>query len=619
MLEAVDMPLLLLSPGLRLRAFNARAAADFHLSPASVGRTLGSGTVPVEQADLEGLIERASAQGEPQDLELRDTEGRWRSLRVWPIRSSGGLDTVALAFVDIGKLKADVAVAREASAYKDAVVDTIMDPLVVLDDDDRIVHANHAFHVALGTSPSNLGRDRIQDLIGGAEPGTVDDFLALVRAATQPLAGPELEVSLAVDGKRVLRLSGGIIAWRGPPRVLLALEDVTDRKRAALAAQESSRMQAVGQLAGGIAHEINNQMTVVIGLVGFLLKATGADDPRRPDIGQIGRAADRAAAISQQLLAFGRRQALRPAVFELNTIVASVEHLLHRLLGPGVSVELELGERVGRVRADQAQMEQVLMNLVMNARDAMDGHGRLRIATQAVMVTDSLSEGPDEPAVPRGSYARLTVSDSGKGMDQQTQARIFEPFFTTKPIGQGSGLGLASVYGLVKQSGGLISVESAPGQGAAFTIDLPQVDLPIVPPMPAAVVQPAEEHRGTETVLLVDDEPLVRSLVSRILTDLGYTVLEASDGRQGLALLALHGTEVDVVVSDVVMPVMDGAELRRRIAEQFPAVPVVLMSGFGLEELSMKGVVAGSTALLSKPFSSAALSAKIRELVDRPA
>ncbi|HEU4800377.1 MAG TPA: chemotaxis protein CheB [Gemmatimonadales bacterium] len=619
LLEAVDMPLLLLSPDLRLRAFNARAAVDFHLAPASVGRTLGSGTLPVEQADLEGLIERASVQAEPQELELRDIEGRWRSLRVWPIQSGGGPDTVALAFVDIAKLKADVAVARDASAYKDAVVDTIMDPLVVLDDDDRIVHANHAFHVALGTSPSTMGRDRIQDLVGGAEPGTVDDFLALVRAATQPLAGPELEVSLAVDGKRVLRLSGGMIAWRGPPRVLLALEDVTDRKRAALAAQESSRMQAVGQLAGGIAHEINNQMTVVIGLVGFLLKATGTDDPRRPDIGQIGRAADRAAAISQQLLSFSRRQALRPAVFELNTIVASVEHLLHRLLGPGVSVEFELGERVGRVRADQAQLEQVLMNLVMNARDAMDGHGRLRIATQAVIVSDSPSDGPDEPAVPRGSYARLTVSDSGKGMDPQTQARIFEPFFTTKPIGQGSGLGLASVYGLVKQSGGLIWVESTPGQGATFTIDLPHVDLPIVPPMPAAVLEPAEEHRGTETVLLVDDEPLVRSLVSRVLTDLGYTVLEASDGRQALALLAQHVAEVGVVVSDVVMPVMDGAELRQRISEQFPAVPVVLMSGFGLEELAQKGVVDGSTALLSKPFSSAELSAKIRELVDRPA
>ena len=378
-------------------------------------------------------------------------------------------------------------------------------------------------------------------------------------------------------------------------------------------------MQAVGQLAGGIAHEINNQMTVVIGLADFLLKGTGTDDPRRLDLGQIGRAADRAAAISQQLLSFSRRQALRPAVFELNPIVASVEHVLHRLLGSGVSVELELGERVGKVRADQAQLEQMLMNLAMNARDAMDGHGRLQIATQAVIVTDSSSNRHDEAVVPRGSYARLTVSDSGKGMDQQTQARIFEPFFTTKPIGEGTGLGLASVYGLVKQSGGLIWVEITPGQGTTFTIDLPQVDLPVMPPMPAAVLEPEDEHLGSETVLVVDDEPLVRSLVSRVLTGLGYTVLEASNGQQALALVAQHIAEVDVVVSDVVMPVMGGVELRQRLWEQFPAVPVVLMSGFGLEELAQKGVVTRSTALLSKPFSSAELSAKIRELVDRTA
>ncbi len=619
LLEAVDMPLLLLSRDLRLRAFNARAAADFQLTPAGVGRALGSGTLPVEQADLEALVERASVQAELQELELQDAEGRWRALRVWPIQPGSGQDTVALAFVDIAKLKADVEVARDASAYKDAVVDTIMDPLVVLDDDDCIVHANQAFHAAFGIDPSTLGRNRIQDLVGGAEPGTVDDFLAQVRRATQPLGGPELIVSLPVDGTRVLRLSGGIIAWRGPPRVLLALEDVTDRKRAALAAQESSRMQAVGQLAGGIAHEINNQMTVVIGLADFLLKGIGTDDPRRLDLDQIGRAADRAAAISQQLLSFSRRQALRPAVFELNPIVASVEHVLQRLLGSGVSVELELGERVGKVRADQAQLEQMLMNLAMNARDAMDGHGRLQIATQAVIVTDSSSNRHDEAVVPRGSYARLTVSDSGKGMDQQTQARIFEPFFTTKPIGEGTGLGLASVYGLVKQSGGLIWVESTPGQGTTFTIDLPQVDLPVMPPMPAAVLEPEDEHLGSETVLVVDDEPLVRSLVSRVLTGLGYTVLEASNGQQALALVAQHIAEVDVVVSDVVMPVMGGVELRQRLWEQFPAVPVVLMSGFGLEELAQKGVVTRSTALLSKPFSSAELSAKIRELVDRTA
>lgn len=370
-------------------------------------------------------------------------------------------------------------------------------------------------------------------------------------------------------------------------------------------------MQAVGQLAGGVAHEISNQMTVVIGLATFLLRDTAQGDPRKPDISHILKAADRSAAISQQLLAFSRRQMLQPVTFDLNGMVGMAETNLRPFLRSDIVLEVVLGDQVGQVKADLAQMEQLLVNLAVNARDAMSGPGRLRIETTTIRVTEAPTNAPDASVVPRGVYARLSVSDTGHGMDAATKARIFEPFFTTKGIGQGTGLGLASVYGVVKQSGGLIWVDSEIGKGTTFTIDLPQVTA--LPPPAKTAAEPTSTAGGTGTILVADDQEQVRAWVTRALREMGYFTMEAHDGREVLRLLADGNSEVSLVISDVSMPGINGGELRKRLTEVRPDLPLLFMSGFGREDLVNRGWLAAGTPLLIKPFSTAALGEKVRE------
>jgi len=619
LLEALDMPLVLLTRDLRLRAYNARAASDFHFTAAQVGREIGDSSLPISPANLGELVERAFAAAETVEQEILGPRGMWQALRIWPIHAVDESGTVAIAFVDIGKLKQEVATEQATVTYKDAIVDTIMEPLVVLDDHNVMVHANEAFHRAFGTDSASLGRLKISEL-GEPEAGDVplDEFLSRSREAKGPVQGPEISLASTQHGSRIFRLSAGPVNWQGPPRVVLALEDVTERKRAEHAAQETARMMAIGQLAGGVAHEINNQMTVIQGLADYLLKDTPDNDARRPDIREISRAAIRSATISKQLLAFSRRQPLNPVVLELNTLIATSESLLHRILGSGITLELSLGELVGAIRVDQAQLEQLLVNLVVNARDAMDGAGRLRIETGEVVVAEHGASVPAAAAVPAGTYARLIVSDTGKGMDAATAARIFEPFFTTKPVGQGTGLGLASVYGIVKQSGGLIWVDSEPGRGTSFTIDLPQVVAAQAPAppvgVPTATVASAAAD-GSISILLVDDEAMVRHVTGRALRELGYAVIEASDGREALRLISEEHAAVDLVLSDVVMPGMSGAELWNRLAESHPGLPVLLMSGYASEDLVRQGRLAAGTPVLAKPFTVAELSSRINSLL----
>lgn len=619
LLEALGMPLLLLTRDLRLRAYNTRAAEDFHLTTANVGHEIGDASLPIQRAELGELVARALAGTTTVEKELRGIRGHWQSLRIWPIHAAEEAGTVVLAFVDIGKLKQEVATEQAAVAYKDAIVDTIMEPLLVLDDHNSLMHANEAFHRTFGTDSASLGRLKISEL---GEPASgdapLDEFLLRVRQAGRPIQGPEISLASDPLGSRTFRLSAGPVNWQGPPRVVLALEDITERKRIEQAEQETARMMAIGQLAGGVAHEINNQMTVIEGLAGYLLKDTPDDDPRRPDIREISKAAVRSATITKQLLAFSRRQPLNLVVLDLNGLITTSESLLHRIIGSGIALELSLGEHVGAIRIDQAQLEQLLVNLVVNARDAMNGMGKLRIETMEVVVAEHASPTPETAVVPGGTYARLIVSDTGTGMDAATAARIFEPFFTTKPIGQGTGLGLASVYGIVKQSGGLIRVDSEPGRGTSFTIDLPQVAAAQAPAPPAGAPRAAAASMtgdGSASILLVDDEAMVRHVTERALRELGYRVIVASDGREALRRIAEEHVAVDLVLSDVVMPGMSGAELWSRLAESHPGLPVLLMSGYASDDLVRQGRVEAGTPVLAKPFTTAELSARIKSLL----
>ncbi|MEO6055586.1 MAG: CheR family methyltransferase, partial [Gemmatimonadales bacterium] len=478
LIEAIDMPMLLLSRGLHLRAFNSRAAGELRLVPGQVGRLLSEAHFPVPLSDLRVLTERAVQDDEVRELEVQDAHGRWEALRVWPVKPGPDGGTVAVALVDITKHKGDIAESVAARSYSEQLVETVMVPLVVLDDDLRTVHANTAFHRTFQTSGEAIQGVRINEFEDGA--WAVDglaEFLQSARLSSSPIPGLEITVESPRLGGRTLQLNAGQVdpPAFGPGRLLVAMEDITERRLAEASTMQASRMQAVGELAGGVAHEINNQMTAVMGFTRFLLDDTGEADPKREDLERVLRAARRTAEVTGQLLAFSRRQLLQMVVLDLNTLVAANETLLRRALGAEIELDISLGENVGQVRADQAQLEQVLVNLALNGRDAMGGIGRLTIATSSVLVSEAHPAAPGTATVPRGTYARLVVRDTGSGMDPATKARIFEPFFTTKPVGQGTGLGLASVYGTVKQSGGLIWVDSEKGRGTAFTIDLPRV------------------------------------------------------------------------------------------------------------------------------------------------
>ena len=375
--------------------------------------------------------------------------------------------------------------------------------------------------------------------------------------------------------------------------------DITVMRQASQRLGQAQRLESLGRLAGGVAHETNNQMTVVLGAAEFLLRRTDLPDGAQEDLAQIRQAADRAANVSAQLLAYSRRQLLRPQVLDLNTVVAGIQPALRRLLGPERTLLVQLATSLGRVEADPGQLEQVLINLVLNARDAMETDGRVSIETRPVVLTAADFAQHPEVSMRAGPYTQLAVSDTGPGMDRETLSRIFEPFFTTKPIGQGTGLGLATVYGIVKQSNGYIWAYSEPGHGTTFKIYLPvtAADATVVTPAVAAVAGPAEG-----VVLLVDDEPAVRDYAARALSEAGYTVLSAGSGAEALDLLGPYETGPAIVVTDLAMAEVDGRTLVERLRERYPEVPVLYMSGFTGADVIRRGLIEADQPFLQKPF-----------------
>jgi PAS domain S-box-containing protein len=391
------------------------------------------------------------------------------------------------------------------------------------------------------------------------------------------------------------------------------IADITQRKRLEELLLQSQKMEAVGRLAGGIAHDFNNLLTVIIGRSELALAHLPSDDARRQDLELIQTTAHRAAALTGQLLVFSRRQMLQPMVIDLHMVISNIMPRLRRLIGEVIDIHTVAGA-TGRVKVDPGQIEQVLMNLAVNARDAMPKGGRLVIATANVVL--------DEDAVGRiggvlpGPYLILSVADTGIGMDDETRLRVFEPFFTTKPQGQGTGLGLSMVYGIVQQHGGTIMVESAPGQGAAFKIYFPRVDDPVSEVGGSAASDDA--GGGSETILVVEDEPHVRALVAQMLQAFGYTVLTAADPATALALSDRHPGPIDLLLTDVVMPEMSGPELCQRLKSRRPRTRVLYMSGYTDEALGRYGVLEPGTFLLQKPFRIGELGQKVREVLDAP-
>jgi signal transduction histidine kinase/CheY-like chemotaxis protein len=397
-------------------------------------------------------------------------------------------------------------------------------------------------------------------------------------------------------------------------RIEATVRDLTRQRRLEDQLVQAQKMEAVGQLAGGVAHDFNNLLTVIMSYSSMLLADMGANDSVRGDIQEISDAAQRAAALTRQLLAFSRKQVLQMRPVNVNAVVTDVETMLRRLIGEDILLTTHLDPGLALINADPGQLEQVLINLAVNARDAMPGGGDLTITTDNVELSDE--HGERYLGAAPGNYVMLAVTDTGSGMAKEIQQRLFEPFFTTKGPGKGTGLGLATVHGIVKQSGGDVYVYSELGHGTTFKVYFPRLTK-------ATPTTPVHEHRaiapgGSETVLLAEDDDAIRTLGARVLGALGYNVLVARTGGEALRIVAEHKGRIDLIATDVVMPEMNGSQLVERVLEARPGIRVLFMSGYTDDEVMRRGVIDGQTAFLQKPFTADLLAHKVREVLDVP-
>ena len=416
------------------------------------------------------------------------------------------------------------------------------------------------------------------------------------------------------DGAAIIvRISGRAVATEDEPAdVLEAIaEDITERRLLEDQFRQSQKMEAVGRLAGGIAHDFNNLLMVVSGYTEVLLDQLIPGNPLHAKAEAIRLASDRATTLTRQLLAFSRKQLLELKIIDVNTIIEEMERLLRPLIGEDIELTTHLAPAVGCTRADAGQLEQVIMNLVVNAKDAMPNGGKICIRTASVTLDESYR--PENTFIKHGPYVMISVSDTGQGMDRETQARMFEPFFTTKEKGKGTGLGLSTVYGIIKQSGGYVFVQSELGRGTVFTIYFPRVDGPTT----ALGVAPASLAAvgGSETILLVEDEDSVRQLVRETLEARGYRVLEAANGSLALAVAASHHDPIHLIITDIVMPGLGGHELVQQLLPQRPDAKVLYLSGYAEDAIASFGDLGASKAFLQKPFTLQSLSRKVREVL----
>jgi two-component system cell cycle sensor histidine kinase/response regulator CckA len=497
------------------------------------------------------------------------------------------------------------------SGHVQMLLDLLPLGLALVDRDGRFLTMNKAFQMVGG-----VNEDQVPiypgDLVIKEDKAAVAD--AVRRHARGPASSRDLPIRLAVQPSETVVLTVAGLRGLGEAAVLLLLKDNREEARLKRQVAQATKMQAVGQLAGGVAHDFNNILTAIIGHCDLMLMRHGPGDSDYDDIQQIRSNSNRAAGLTRQLLAFSRQQTLRPQLLQLPDVVSEVSHLLKRLLGETVELVVKHGRDLFPVRADPGQLEQVIVNLAVNARDAMaaKGGGTLTIQTYSVRA-DQVAELRSE-ILPAADYAALSISDTGTGIPGNLLGKVFEPFFTTKEVGKGTGLGLSTVYGIVKQSGGFIFADSAVGEGTRFTIYLPAHEVEERAAAQRVPAKPKEaELWGTGTILLVEDEPMVRTVAERALTRHGYTVLTASNGEDALKLLADAGS-VDLLVSDVVMPLMDGPAMVREARKTHPQVPILFMSGYAEEQLR-KSIDLENVAFLPKPFSMQELAEAVRVAV----
>jgi two-component system cell cycle sensor histidine kinase/response regulator CckA len=572
---------------------------------AFVARATGKADAPVGGTPLVELIVAA----EDGSFNFAAEGKAAAPLRIVQIPIADGADPVTFFL-----LLDDTSVSRlgqEESANIKALLDFIPLGLALANIDGRFVYLNKAFRKAAG-----LAKDARPvypgDLVVDEDKAAVSDSVR--RFARGPSASSDMSVRLKSQPEEPVALGIAGARGLGEAAVILSMKDNSEADRLKRQVAQATKMQAVGQLAGGVAHDFNNILTAILGYCDLMLMRHTPGDSDYDDIQQIRSNTNRAASLTRQLLAFSRQQTLRPQVLQLPDVIAEVSNLLKRLLGETVTLQVKHGRNLGAVRADPGQLEQVIVNLAVNARDAMPKGGTLTLQTFSVSV-DDVRQMPSD-ILPLGDYTAFKVSDTGTGIAKNILPKIFEPFFTTKEVGKGTGLGLSTVYGIVKQSGGYIFADSEEGEGTSFTIYLPVHRADAAPPPPKErATEGSRELWGSGTVLLVEDEATVRAVAERALTRHGYTVVTAENGEAALELLA-GGQEVDLLISDVVMPSMDGPTTVREARKMHPDLPILFISGYAEEQLR-KSIDLERVAFLAKPFSVQKLAEAARDALKR--
>ena len=549
-------------------------------------------------------------------LHIIETQHQADGSRIWldttkiPLKNEAGRVYGVLGVYDdiTERKRAEETLTRLGMAVEQAV-----EAIVITDTEGRIEYVNPAFEHITGYPREEAIGQNMRILKSGRNDESS------YRSMWETISRGEVWKGRIINRKKdgtfydeettispVRDVSGKIVNYVSGKR------DITRELMLQNQVQAAQRMESVGTLAGGVAHDFNNILTVILGCAEILTVRFPATDPSYQAVEEIRQAANRAAALTRQLLAFGRKQILQPKVIGINSIVTEMDRMLRRLIGEDIDIVTVLEDGLWNVKADPGQIEQVVMNLAVNARDAMPGGGKITIETSNVVLSEEYSQ-RHHPVTP-GAYVMLAISDTGEGMDEKTASKIFEPFFTTKERGKGTGLGLSTVYGIVKQSGGFIWVYSELGKGSTFRVYLPRTE--DSGDVPDKTVSPVEDLRGEKTILLVEDDESIRRLAAEILGLYGYAVLPAGDGEEALQLAGAHEGEISLLLTDVVMPRMGGRELYDRIRRQRPKIKVLYMSGYTDNAIVHHGVLDQGTAFLQKPYSPTSLAKKVKEVLE---
>jgi PAS domain S-box-containing protein len=616
--ESSDDAIIATSVDGEIQSWNAGAERMYGYSAAeAIGRSIELLTPPDRLAEIDWVRDRITDSQSVKQLETvqlrKDGTPIVISLTVSPMLNLLGRP-IGMAHIarDISAGKrAQAALLASQELYR-LISEHSSDLISLLDEDGRYIYASPSFQTMLGYDPETLIGVTAIDLLHR------DDWPSLIPQWQQLLSDGNVQSTCRIrhiNGEWFWIESSGSASERQGRRVFVIVSrDITERRRLEAQFLQSQKMESIGRLAGGIAHDFNNLLTAIIGYAGLAIDSLPPDHSAYADLHEIQRAADRAAALTNQLLSFARRRMIEPSIFSLNDLLQDIEVLLRRLVGEDITLAMQPGAPLGLIRADPGQIEQVLVNLVVNARDAMPSGGTLTIATSDVVLNTAYAR--QHAGAVAGAYVLLSVSDTGVGMPQEVQAHIFEPFYTTKESNKGTGLGLATCYGIVKQHGGYIWFSSEVGQGSTFSVYLPRVDGSADLLLHRSQSAQAPLPRGRETVLLVEDEPTLRALTARVLRDLGYQVLEASHGAQAIELAQAQQQPLDLLLTDMVMPGMRGNALAERLVARLPALKVLFMSGYAGSALDVQDWLGARAALLQKPFSPSLLAHKLREVLD---